>query len=68
LTNWCDVPQESIWLFTIRITQPEAEALARGDVPPLVQNTVISLLIDTETPPGAAIDAMARRRKQKVTR
>lgn len=58
-----------IYLFTMRITQPEAEALARGDVPPLVQNTVISLLIDTDATPGEAIDAMARRRKQhqKVT-
>jgi len=57
-------------VFTIAISQVEAEALARGDVPPAVQDTAISLLIDVRATPGEAVAEMARRRKQpqKVTR
>jgi len=51
------------YVFTIAISQAEAEALARGEMPPAVQDTVISLLIDVRATPGEAVEAMARRRK-----
>jgi len=53
------------YFFTVGMTQLELESLARGDVPANIQNKAISLLIDVRATPGEAIDAMARRRKQR---
>ena len=52
------------YFFTVGITQPELESLARGDVPANIQNKAISLLIDVQATPGEALAASARRRKQ----
>lgn len=51
--------------LTLTLSQEEAEALSRGEVPPAVQNTVIGLLVDVQETPAEAIETMARRRKER---
>lgn len=52
------------WQFTIAISQPEAETLARGEVPALLQNAVIGLLVDVHETPPQAIETMQRRKRK----
>ena len=66
---------EPEYVFTIAISQAEAEALARGEVSTEIRTDLISLLDDVKQTPGEAIAAMARRnpkeqrkQPQKVTR
>lgn len=55
-----------LYRFTLTLLQADLEALARGTVPPEVQNLAISLLIDVRLEPGEAVAAMARRRKREI--
>ena len=49
------------YIYTIALSQQEAETLARGVVPKDVQDVVISLLIDVQASPAAALEGMTRR-------
>jgi len=51
------------YCFTIAVSQPEAEALARGVVPKAVQDVAISLLVDVRATPGEALEGMKRRHR-----
>ena len=49
------------YVYTIALSQTEAETLARGVVPKDVQDLVISLLVDVQASPAAALESMTRR-------
>ena len=49
------------YVYTIALSQQEAETLARGVVPKDVQDVVISLLVDVQASPADALENMTRR-------
>lgn len=57
-----DGPLPSRWTFTLALTEDEAGDIARGVVPPAVQDAVIGLLRDTGLSPAEAVTAMNERR------
>ena len=52
------------YIYTIALSQAEAEKLATGVVPKDVQDLVISLLIDAQASPAAALESMTRRARR----
>ena len=57
-------PSASPYRYTLGLTQDDVERLVRGEVPPAVQDTLISLLVSTAETPAEAIKSMERRRQR----
>ena len=53
---------DRVYTYTVSVTEDEAVAMARGEMPAAVQNSLISLLISVQEPPAVAVQSMARRR------
>ena len=58
-------PEPPTYRLTLALSQDEAETLARGLVPPAVQDTVISLLVDVQATPAEALAGMTRRHRRQ---
>ena len=56
-----EAPPAVDYVFTISLSQQEAETLARGVVPKVIQDLVISLLVDVQASPTDALEGMTRR-------
>jgi len=58
------MPHSSPYRYSVGLTQEDVERLVRGEVPPAVQDTLISLMVSMAETPAEAVTSAARRRQR----